>query len=430
MTTITSSTRGLKQVAWLDCPGGGQVSVDGTIAYVAHMKAPHGTSIVDVSDPARPRTLATVEVPPQTHSHKVRAANGLMLVNREAQPAHQPPAGVGGGLVIYDVSDPSRPREITFWKCGGAGVHRFTFDGRYAYISPEMDGYVGNIVMILDLQDPARPREVGRWWMPGQWTGGGETPAWSGRHHRCHHPIRSGNRLYVSYWHGGFVILDIEDMGKPRFVSGLDWSPPYITPTHTALPLPFPLHGRRIMLAADEDVATTAPGPPARWPTSCRSRRRAIRGSRATTWRWTGAACSTSSTGAEVCTSWSGFSRHSGRFTDAPQRCLRSMNNRTDHGFLVLADVSGFTAFVTTTELEHGSDIIATLLDEVIGHLSPPLEIQEIEGDAVFALAGADFELPHTRLLAVLEEAFAAFKSRQQAMQAAEECQCGACQRS
>jgi hypothetical protein len=100
---------------------------------------------------------------------------------------------------------------------------------------------------------------------------------------------------------------------------------------------------------------------------------------------------------------------------------------RTDHGFLVLADVSGFTAFVTTTELEHGSDIIATLLDEVIGHLSPPLEIQEIEGDAVFALAGESFALPHTRLLAVLEEAFAAFKSRQQAMQAVETCHCGAC---
>ena len=58
------------------------------------------------------------------------------------------------------------------------------------------------------------------------------------------------------------------------------------------------------------------------------------------------------------------------------------MNNRTDRGFLVLADVSGFTAFVTTTELEHGSEIIATLLDEVIVRLSPPLEIQEIEGDA------------------------------------------------
>jgi len=104
------------------------------------------------------------------------------------------------------------------------------------------------------------------------------------------------------------------------------------------------------------------------------------------------------------------------------------MNNRTDRGFLILADVSGFTAFVTTTELEHGSEIIAALLDEVIGHLSPPLEIQEIEGDAVFALGGERSELPRTRLFEVLEDAFAAFKLRQRAMQDAEVCLCGACQ--
>jgi hypothetical protein len=183
-----------------------------------------------------------------------------MLVNREVHPPGPPPPDFPGGFDVYDVSRPSTPRKITSWVA--RGMHRFTFDGRYAYASPELDGYLGNIVVILDLQDPARPQEVGRWWMPGQWTAGGERPAWKGRDHRCHHPIRLGNRLYVSYWHGGFVILDIEDMSRPRFVSGLDWSPPYITPTHTALPLPFPLHGRRIMLAADEDVAKTAPGPP------------------------------------------------------------------------------------------------------------------------------------------------------------------------
>jgi uncharacterized protein DUF2652 len=103
------------------------------------------------------------------------------------------------------------------------------------------------------------------------------------------------------------------------------------------------------------------------------------------------------------------------------------MNNRTDHGFLILADVSGFTAFVTTTELEHGSEIIAALLDEVVGHLSPPLEIQEIEGDAVFALGGETSPLPKARLLEVLEGAFAAFKTRQRAMQDVETCFCGAC---
>ena len=71
-------------------------------------------------------------------------------------------------------------------------MHRFTFDGRYTYISAEQEGYVGSIVMILDFANPEMPEEVGRWWMPGQWTAGGETPSWKGRNHRCHHPIRRG----------------------------------------------------------------------------------------------------------------------------------------------------------------------------------------------------------------------------------------------
>jgi hypothetical protein len=257
-----SRAHALREVGYFDCAGGGQIVVRGDVAFVAHMQAPNGTTLVDVSDPSTPRRLATIAVPKGTHSHKVRVANDVMLVNREAQPANHPLPGFQGGLGIFDVSDPRAPREIGFWRSGGGGVHRFTFDGRYAYISPELDGYVGNIVMILDLEDPRRPTEVGRWWMPGQWTAGGETPAWQGRAHRCHHPIRLGQRLYVSYWHGGFVILDIEDMAKPRLVSRLDWSPPFLAPTHTTLPIPFALRGRRVLVVSDEDVAKLAPGPP------------------------------------------------------------------------------------------------------------------------------------------------------------------------
>lgn len=254
--------QGVREVGKIEVAGGGQVDVVGGYAYIGHMDAPDGTTVIDVRDPNKPKIVAEIKIPADSglHSHKARVGNGIMIVNHElTKPEVAKAAGITGGLVIYDVSNPEKPKQITKWTCGGRGVHRFTFDGRTAYISPEMDGYVGNIVMILDLADPANPKEVGRWWMPGQHTAGGETPTWQGREHRCHHPIRQGDRLYVSYWHGGGVILDISDMTKPKLVSSFDWSPPFPWPTHSVVPVPFAINGQRYIIVADEDVARLSP---------------------------------------------------------------------------------------------------------------------------------------------------------------------------
>jgi len=72
-----------------------------------------------------------------------------------------------------------------------------------------------------------------------------------------------GDRLYTSYWQGGFVILDISDLSNPKHISGLDWSPPFPCPTHSAVPVPFEINGRKILVVADEDVFHLFPGPPA-----------------------------------------------------------------------------------------------------------------------------------------------------------------------
>ena len=93
-----ATANGIKVVGFHDLPGGGQVVVRNNIAYVGHVKPPDGTSIIDVSDPSKPRDLARISVPEGTLSHKVRVENGLMLVNREVFPIGRVDPDFRGGL--------------------------------------------------------------------------------------------------------------------------------------------------------------------------------------------------------------------------------------------------------------------------------------------------------------------------------------------
>jgi hypothetical protein len=252
-----------KHVANIDCPGGGQVWIDGTILYVAHMAAPSGTTIFDISDPRKARQIAKIDMPEGWHSHKVRVDDGIMIVNHEMV-GKQEGENFIGGLAVYDVKNPAAPKQIGKWETKGGGVHRYDFDGRYAYISSTKEGFVGNIVVILDLKDPARPTEVSHWWIPGQWKAGGEEYPWADfTAPRCHHPLRVGDRLNVSYWHHGMYILDISDLSKPKMISGHRRSPAFPHPTHTCLQIPGTHKGRKIMVVADEDVAELRPASPA-----------------------------------------------------------------------------------------------------------------------------------------------------------------------
>ena len=289
----------------LDIAGGGQVVVQGDLAFIGHIDPPHGTSILDVSDAARPKPLARLEMPLHTPSHQVRVAGDVMVINNENYTRHMKAAGAkipeirvrlekslghpptdaeladalgnyragdipriieaaemefdGGGIRIYDISDPTAPAETAFHKTGGNGVHRFDFDGRYAYLSTRMEGYQGNIVLIVDLNDPAKPKEVSRWWLPGQWIAGGEQPDWGHQRFECHHPLRFGDRLYVSYCMAGMIILDISDIASPRRVSQYNYHPPFFK-THTCARMPFKLGGRDIAVAVDEQPPRPRPG--------------------------------------------------------------------------------------------------------------------------------------------------------------------------
>lgn len=295
-----SLERNVRRIARLDIPGGGQVRVHGNFAYVAHMKPPHGTTIADVSDPAHPRVLATLMLDdPYSHTHKVRVAGDVMITNVEMNDRHllrrgaaklpqaqaklaaslgrapsdaEIAAEIGGrekdvglieefmqrgyhdgGFRVWDVSDRSRPSLLCHQRTFGFGVHRFDMDEKYAYISTEMEGFVGNILVIYDLRRPEQPEEVARWWMPGQHLAGGEKPAWSGYRNRLHHALRVGNTLWAACWHAGIRVVDIGDIRKPTTIGSYDYHPPFPEPTHTVLKPAFKVAGRDVAVVFDEE---------------------------------------------------------------------------------------------------------------------------------------------------------------------------------
>jgi uncharacterized protein YndB with AHSA1/START domain len=64
-----------------------------------------------------------------------------------------------------------------------------------------------------------------------------------------------------------------------------------------------------------------------------------------------------------------------------------SQDQRTRRGYLLLADISGYTAFLAGTELEHANAIVHELTTLIRERLSPPMRFVKLEGDAVFCYA-------------------------------------------
>lgn len=290
--------RGLRRIARLPLPGGGQVTVQGGLAFVGHMEAPHGTSIIDVADPGRPRVIASIPVDDASHSHKVRVVGDLMVTNVEQNHRHEVRRGErlpqaegalrmklgrapteaelaaelriperlldrvrdlarnpyrDGGWKVWSIADPANPRLLTHVRTHGFGVHRFDIDERYAYISTEAEGFLGNILIIYDMADPSRPAEVSRWWIEGQHIAAGETPTWPGYRNRLHHALRVGDELWAAMMHAGVRVIDVSDITRPRTVGAFDYHPPFPCPTHTVRPIPARHEGRQVAVAVDEE---------------------------------------------------------------------------------------------------------------------------------------------------------------------------------
>jgi uncharacterized protein YndB with AHSA1/START domain len=102
--------------------------------------------------------------------------------------------------------------------------------------------------------------------------------------------------------------------------------------------------------------------------------------------------------------------------------------NAVRRGCLVLADISGYTSYVSGVELEHSHDVLADLLGVVTEQLAAVGPLAKLEGDAVFVVGTGEAPEGQT-LLASLDAAYAAFAVRRRTVEVRTTCACDACRR-
>jgi hypothetical protein len=164
-------------------------AVDGRYAYVADPYT--GLHVIDVSDSARPRRVASVG----TNAASVTVANGYAYV-RKGIP-WQPSAH---GLEIYNMAEPLTPRRVA----SVALSSRFSIPDYQGVHVARSNCFVGTVegLLVFDVSNPAQPRRI----------------ATVNSIIGALRMIASGNHLFVATHSQGLRILDISNPSRPREV--------------------------------------------------------------------------------------------------------------------------------------------------------------------------------------------------------------------
>lgn len=99
----------------------------------------------------------------------------------------------------------------------------------------------------------------------------------------------------------------------------------------------------------------------------------------------------------------------------------------TQSGLLVIADISGYTMFLSDSELEHAQDILSSLLNGLIDHTRPPFVISRTAGDAIISYAPGTAAVQGQTFVEILEDTYVAFRRQIELMVLNNKCQCAAC---
>src|SRR4029079_8576972 len=96
-------------------------------------------------------------------------------------------------------------------------------------------------------------------------------------------------------------------------------------------------------------------------------------------------------------------------------------------GFLLIADITGYTMFLTRSELEHAQGILDALFKSIFAEIKAPIILSNLQGDAALTYL-PDANLPQRQFpLDAIERIYCSFANTLGAMRLNTTCTCNAC---
>ena len=96
-------------------------------------------------------------------------------------------------------------------------------------------------------------------------------------------------------------------------------------------------------------------------------------------------------------------------------------------GYFIITDISGYTEYLTESELDHAHEILQSLFDAQMKHIKFPLKISGFRGDAIFIYTPELCFVNPQSFLETLENLYIVFSDTLRQMQFNTTCPCKAC---
>ena len=98
-----------------------------------------------------------------------------------------------------------------------------------------------------------------------------------------------------------------------------------------------------------------------------------------------------------------------------------------ESGFFFISDITGYTRFLTQSELGHAKEILDAIFDSILENVEAPLAVSKVEGDAIFCYVPDRLLKQPKSMLNAMEATYFEFRRQLRLMDINTTCDCNAC---